>query len=67
MMLSRMSIEYRLNRLQEKVWMWLAWHLPRTLVYWCAVRLMAHATTGKYGETIVPDLTCLQALNRWDK
>jgi len=39
--------------------------LPARVVYWAAIRMFAHATTGKYSEQIVPDLTAMQALDRW--
>jgi hypothetical protein len=39
--------------------------LPRKLVYWAAIRLMTNATTGKYSNQVVPELTCLDALKRW--
>ena len=51
----------------EKIWMWIAWHLPRTLVMWCAVRVGSHATTGQYSSQVVPDLSFMDALKRWDK
>jgi hypothetical protein len=44
---------------------WIAWRLPKRLVYWAAVRLVAHATQGVYGNTVVPDLTAMEALRRW--
>jgi hypothetical protein len=40
--------------------------MPRGLVYWCAIRLMAHATVGRYSNQVVPELTALEALKRWD-
>lgn len=43
----------------------LAWRLPRWLVYWCFIRVAAHATQGKYSETEVPSLTAMDALKRW--
>lgn len=46
--------------------MWLAWLLPKELVKWCAVRLMAHATQGKWSGQVVPELTAIDALKRWD-
>lgn len=52
--------------MKEKVQMWIAWRLPRWLVKWAAVRLVAEATTGKYGTTIVPELTAMDALKRWE-
>ena len=50
---------------QEKFWVWLAWRLPRPLVKWAAVRLMSAATVGKYSSQSVPELTAVQALERW--
>lgn len=40
--------------------------LPRNLVYWCAIRLMAHATQGRYSTQVVPDLSAMDALKRWE-
>lgn len=57
---------YDLHRVPERIWMWTAWHLPKKLVLWAAVRLMAHATTGKYGSTNATHLTILDALQRWE-
>lgn len=50
---------------KDKLQMWCAWHLPKWLVKWAAVRLMAHATTGEYSSTVVPELTGMEALKRW--
>ena len=52
---------------KDKLMLWTAHRLPRWLVRWAAVRLGAHATTGKYGSTIVPELTFMDALKRWDE
>jgi hypothetical protein len=51
--------------MREKLARWIAWHLPKCIVYWAAVRLLAHATAGKYSETSVPDLSAMDALRRW--
>lgn len=50
----------------DRVLRWLAFRLPRRLAYWAAIRVMAAATTGKYGGTIVPELLAVEALNRWE-
>jgi len=50
----------------EKIWMWFAWHMPKELVKWCAVRLMAHATTGKYSNVLTTQTTIIEALQRWE-
>lgn len=48
------------QRVEEKVLMWLAWHLPRGVVYWAAIRLM---TLGCLGSPA--DRTCAEALQAW--
>ena len=50
----------------ERFWFWLAWKLLRKLVYFCAVRVAASATTGKWSSQVVPDLTAMDAINRWE-
>jgi hypothetical protein len=40
--------------------------MPRALVYWCAIRLMTHATFGRYSSQVVPELTAFEALKRWN-
>ena len=52
--------------MSEKLSIWIAWKLPRRLVYWCAIRLMVNATRGKWDSQIVPDLTAMDSLKRWD-
>ena len=60
------DFKYNMHRLGEKLLMAIAWSMPKKLVMWCAVRLMAHATTGQYSNQIVPELTAIDALKRWD-
>jgi len=51
----------------EKLNIYIAWRLPHGLVMWCAIRLMAHATQGKWSDQVVPELTAMEALKRWDQ
>jgi len=51
--------------MKEKIYIFIAWRLPRSLVYWCAMRVGAHATQGKYDTQIVPELKFMDALKRW--
>ena len=64
-----MNIEmrYELRKIKEKIQMKIAWALPEWLVMWASVRMIAHATQGQYGNTIVPELSAMDALKRWDK
>jgi hypothetical protein len=50
---------------KERLAVSIAWMLPRRLAYWCAIRVIAHATQGKYETQIVPDLLATDALRRW--
>jgi hypothetical protein len=53
--------------IKDRICMWIAWHLPKEVVAWCFSRVVGVATTGKYSNTIVPELTALEALKRWHK
>ena len=53
--------------IKEKFWTWLAWHLPKKLVYWASIRLIANATTGKYSSQDVTTLQAWVALERWEE
>ena len=50
---------------EERFFLWFVWKLPRSLIMWASIRLIAHATTGQYGNTVVPELTAMDALERW--
>lgn len=65
---SHLTIPYwvRRDRVRERFYRWLAWKLPRELVYWCAIRLIAHGTQGRWSSQVVPDLTAMDALLRWE-
>ena len=51
--------------MKDKFYQWLSFKLPRRLVYFCAIRLGAETTTGKFSNTIVPEVTFMTALKRW--
>lgn len=51
----------------DKLAMWIAYRLPRRVVYWAMIRAFARVTTGEYSSTVVPELTATEALQRWDK
>lgn len=61
----REFLYWNFRRPLERLKLAFVWMLPRSLVYWCAIRLIAHATQGKWGNQIVPELSAMDALGRW--
>ena len=57
---------FKQTRGMDHFWYGIALMLPRKLVYWCGIRLLTHATAGKYSYQVVPELTVLKALKRWE-
>ena len=57
---------YAWPKRKERTWMFIAWRLPKPLVMWAYMRVAAHATTGEYGSTTVPELSMMDAIKRWD-
>ena len=51
---------------KDKILLKIARLMPKCIVKWCAVRLMAHATSGKYGNQDVTKLDIITALKRWE-
>lgn len=60
-------MKYKLSKLRQKLLIKLAWKMPRKLAYWAAIRVISNATIGQYENQVVPDLTAMDALERWDK
>ena len=50
------------DRLMQVLSKW----MPKRLVYFCSIRLIANATTGEHSDQIVPELTAMDALKRWE-
>ena len=59
------SFREKFIRTRDKINQTLAWWLPKRIAYWAAIRVAAYATTGKYGNTIVPDLAAMDAIKRF--
>lgn len=62
-MIRSLRLDYRYGGLPMVV----ANRLPRRVVYWAAIRLMAHATQGRWSSQNVPALRATDALQRWDE
>ena len=59
-------------RLGDRIWMPLAWHLPRRLVYWCAVRMATYEPADLSVEDFtkweaVPARRFIDGLRFWDR
>ncbi len=48
-----------------KFWYWIVKRIPKKIKYFCFMHIMAYSTTGKYGDTIVPELTGMDAIDRY--
>lgn len=55
------------ERTQEKITMWIAWRIPKIIAMWCFYRMVAHATTGKWGNENPCGMTWETILDRWTK
>lgn len=58
---------YELERAKEKAAQAIAWRVPRWLAYWCAIRVVAHATQGPWSTETVPELRAMDAIQRWER
>ena len=61
---ARLSTEMFLRKLREDTLFWLARHMPRSLRYYAVIVASAEATTGKWSDTVVPELTVTDMLRR---
>jgi len=46
-------------------WFDLVKRMPKDFIYFCFMQVVAETTTGKYGNTVVPDLTAMDAISRF--
>lgn len=60
-------IKHLISVRMEKLKYTIAWMMPKWLVYYCSIRLIAHASTGKYSNVPVPEITAMDALKSWKK
>jgi hypothetical protein len=50
---------------KEKTARWIAYHLPRRVCYWVAIRVGTEATRGAHRHQEVPTVTIVEMLERW--
>lgn len=59
--------DHSLDRIAEGLARAIVARLPRRIVYWASIRVMAHATQGRWSSQEVPSLYAMDALKRWDE
>ena len=57
--------KYLISRQWENFLRWLAMRLPKRIVMFSYFNVLSEATTGKYENTVVPELTAMDAIQRW--
>jgi len=61
-------MKYRIKKLVHNMAWWIAWHLPRHIVYLAAIRVVSYATkTDKFRNVSAPDITAMDAIGCWEK
>ena len=61
------GIRYWSNRRLEGMQRKAVWLLPKWVVRWAMVRATLHATNGKWSKEIVPNVTSIEVMKRWDE
>ena len=50
--------------MMDRICRFLADRLPKRVMYFCGIRILAIGTTGNHSDQIVPELTVIEALDR---
>ena len=58
-------LETFLRKTKEEIPRKIAWILPKEIIKWAFIKIIVNATTGKYSNQNVPELTTIDALRRW--
>ena len=49
----------------KKFYEWIAWHLPKSVVMWCHIRVMANASQGKWGNEHIDEINYKKSYDRF--
>lgn len=63
----RLLRRYEYSKRREQLVRAIVWRLPHDLVYWSVIRVWAHGTRGRWGNTHPDELNWNQALQRWNE
>lgn len=53
--------------MKDRFYYWLIKRMPKKLQYLISIDLIAKCTQGKYSDTIVPELTAMDAVKRFEQ
>ena len=56
----------RKEKYKDQLAQWVVWKLPHRIIYWATIRAVAHATQGPYSEVMVPSVSVMDVLDRWE-
>lgn len=67
-MWGRHDLRYKVCvKFREKLIIKFVWALPHEIIRWALVRVVAHATSGKWGMTDPSSITAFTVMDRWEK
>ncbi len=49
----------------EKLYNFIAQHLPKRIIYFALIRAWSNATTGEYSDQEIPAVTMVEVIDRW--
>lgn len=65
--MNKLELKYGATKRIERLERNIVWLLPMWVIKWATVRAILHATNGKWGKTIVPKITAMDVLDRWEQ
>jgi hypothetical protein len=51
--------------MKESIYAKLSRRLPKHLLYHCAIQVVCETTTGKYGNTLLPEVPAMECIARF--
>jgi hypothetical protein len=58
-------IKYHFQKLFTDILFTIARIMPKSVVLYCAIYVMSYSTSGKYSNTVVPELSGMDAIKRF--
>lgn len=64
------ELHWQRSRMRERrdgFWRWIAWHLPRQVVYHATIRAWVFSLSGKHGHQQPTEVHTFETVKRWDE